>query len=743
MCLSVLFGCLTLTACGNEQEAKWSFGTETPLDGDGFPDGSTYLDTDDYLLYCKQNGKWVVVCQDFGAPGAKGEKGDQGEQGAKGEKGDQGDKGDQGEKGVKGDQGEKGEKGEQGAKGEQGVKGDDGKDAKNVSSIKISSTYDIIIVYDDGSEQNVGRAPGYMPCEHEYETSLAFGACKKCGFIGRDDNTNNYELLDFTYDQQKRLEIEACAQNCILLASGTDFEQFKQAFQDFEEYVIYMRSQKNYVEVYRSIFFNKNEVHEIADEVNVFFEELLVDYYTLLNTAFQNPALRPSILEDEFFFAGTAESDAESVLSQTIEQLTASATAEEMQINQDYREFIVKYNKGEATIDELNPIYTRFLNYYNSVAVSEGYDNYADYSYENVFHRDYSPTDVNSVHQYTKEYIVPLFKKTVARRNEVVEKINNDKLLQKPANLAFHNLFNMDSMFMDRTDENYDLVINATNYVTEYFNTLERVPDDTFVNGISFGSIAEDLYYNGNLYTGYEEASYNSGSMNILFFGSQCNNKNRNHYQGLYTFLHEFGHYMASQTIPFSNNSFDLKEIHSQGNEMLFLQWVSQRQDLSVVDEEIILYENLNRIQDALEDVIVATSINEFEILAYRGEIADEDYTVAYARILSDYGLNDSLKTFWRHMPNYNCYYISYGISALSAIELYSDSINDFDGAVDRYLKLFTYADGLEENLTYSQVLAFAELESVFEETTYVNIVNNITNRFNLVEETQELEPAS
>jgi hypothetical protein len=88
----------------------------------------------------------------------KGDKGDS----VKGDKGDRGDsiKGDTGDKGdtVKGDKGSKGDKGDRGdsIKGDT-VKGDKGDTGRGVASLKVNNDDILIITYDDGEMNVVGK----------------------------------------------------------------------------------------------------------------------------------------------------------------------------------------------------------------------------------------------------------------------------------------------------------------------------------------------------------------------------------------------------------------------------------------------------------------------------------------------------------------------------------------------------------------------------------------------------------
>lgn len=68
-CITFGFGCVALTGCEtkeNKAEAKWYSGTtniESVTEG---VDGDYYFDTDDYMLYQKENGSWKLIDSNFG-----------------------------------------------------------------------------------------------------------------------------------------------------------------------------------------------------------------------------------------------------------------------------------------------------------------------------------------------------------------------------------------------------------------------------------------------------------------------------------------------------------------------------------------------------------------------------------------------------------------------------------------------------------------------------------------------------
>jgi hypothetical protein len=74
------------------------------------------------------------------------------------------------------------------------------------------------------------------------------------------------------------------------------------------------------------------------------------------------------------------------------------------------------------------------------------------------------------------------------------------------------------------------------------------------------------------------------------------------------------------------------------------------------------------------------------------------------------------------------CYYISYSISALTALEVYAKAdLDGFDAAKESYLKLHTYTD-VDPEMTLEEVLLYAGFHSYTDETLYKYINKVLSN---------------
>ena len=191
-------------------------------------------------------------------------------------------------------------------------------------------------------------------------------------------------------------------------------------------------------------------------------------------------------------------------------------------------------------------------------------------------------------------------------------------------------------------------------------------------------------------------------------------------YQNIMTFIHEFGHNYALTSNKNLTQSLDTEEIHSQANELLFLNYFITKNPYSWSDIMLDCLKNY-KIIDMLDAIYTAASVAELEINAYSGY--DGSYTSLADNILSRYkatGANYSNK-YWSFVVfDSEGYYISYALSAVCALDIYCKALVDEDSAKVVYKNLCTKTttDGFVKDITD------AGLGNVFETSTLTNIAN-------------------
>lgn len=179
--------------------------------------------------------------------------------------------------------------------------------------------------------------------------------------------------------------------------------------------------------------------------------------------------------------------------------------------------------------------------------------------------------------------------------------------------------------------------------------------------------------------------------------------------------------------------SIDLLDIQSQGNEMLYLSFL---RDL-MSEKGFVLCENY-KLLNMLDTIMSSLAVSTFEQAVYAGtysgtysdeimsdgRISRDEYDLLYMSILEDFGVAEyQMAEYWRYATiNAPCYYASYAVSALSALQIYAVALEyGFDVAKDAYLKLFTYTDD-SLDMSTSDILVHAGLMDFTNEGLYAEL---------------------
>ena len=212
--------------------------------------------------------------------------------------------------------------------------------------------------------------------------------------------------------------------------------------------------------------------------------------------------------------------------------------------------------------------------------------------------------------------------------------------------------------------------------------------------------------------------------------------------------MHEFGHYFNNIYNKSASISMDLDETQSQGDEMMFLAHIKSFLEAQGKESsyEAIMY---SRLFNALQIILLATAVDEFEEIVYTGKyrgsdpaikeiiadgvVATEEYDALFELVSEPYGLNSLFyPIYWRYVTiEAPGYYISYAMSMIPVLTLFIKSQTEgFEAAQEAYYRLFTFTDAEEMahpdmmgdlivDASFSDVLHYAGLTTPFEEQTY------------------------
>lgn len=354
-----------------------------------------------------------------------------------------------------------------------------------------------------------------------------------------------------------------------------------------------------------------------------------------------------------------------------------------------YTQLIQNLNQNAGTI------YLELTDIYKQLAKLNGYNNVTSYMYES-YDRDYTGKQSRLFSNYVKEYIVPLY-------------------------------FELASTF---TQDDINMIYSVTGSLTDmepYFNKhFKSVSSDMlkaykYMKDLGLYSadatpVKQNLNYTTYLYN-YEEpylSLYTTGS-----------------YFDITNFIHEFGHYYAYyQNGSDLGSNIDICEIHSQANELLFLPYYKAYGDAYTSIEKYQILVLLNTI-------INGCVYDEFQQYVYSNNISSvEELNKVFFEIECKYGLADPSSGMtqdynWVYVPHtfqQPFYYISYAISALPALEIFSDSLTDRKVALKAYNDLVN----LGTEYSFLKLLKKTSLNSPFEEETFSTITNSLYNYFGL-----------
>ncbi len=468
-------------------------------------------------------------------------------------------------------------------------------------------------------------------------------------------------------------------------AGMTDIDAFDAAYEAFEVAFYHLAEQMTIA----SIIYYCDMKNEEADERNNSTTEMFRELQDAYNIALQELLVGSPYTEQ--LFEGWSEEEKQELLNYSSDIMAIRNQIDDIESeydklddNQfDYAEKAVGYYKQIVVLN-------------NQLAAKFGYDNYYDYATERVYGRDYTAEDLAEYHGYVKEYIAP----------DVTAII--DAFRTNYGNLGSNSGFY--SSFMDKKFDSME-----DNYVMMYLESL----GDTNM-GVAMRDVfeSENCVFSNNPNshpTAFQTWLYESEKPFCLF-GSKG--------QSSTTLIHEIGHYYAAYTND-DINDYDLCETHSQTNEFLFMQYCSDKIPKGVYNTAI-----LYQLANTYLTICLAAAVDEFEQRVY--SLSDEeimamtvaDFDAIMADVAASYnGVLDSYDPigYWKQVAVRNpVYYVSYSVSAVASINIYTMALEDTEAAYAAYTALVE-TEGIED-MGYVEALEAAGVVSPFSEAAHQRI---------------------
>ena len=487
--------------------------------------------------------------------------------------------------------------------------------------------------------------------------------------------------LRYTLNEAYVESFYALLEDCeTLTLAGTDVLAIEAAWEELEASYYHISSQAQVAYIWYCID-SENETYE---EQYLTSSEVSGETYDAYMAVCRRIDESSSPYREEFFSDWTADE---------IEQMR-SYSSEVTELEQINDRFLVDYRDLDLERQEAEMIalYRAFVENQNAIAALEGYESYYEYASAEVFSRDYGKAERERFRGYVKEYLVPLSKELY---ESLMEKLDALNMLQ----------YGVVSDFMS---ESYDSL--SKDYLDLYLSSF-----DADTQSVMRQMLDEEHSLFVNSYRAYDGAftTYlQEDEAAFCYFGPS--------YQDIMTVAHEMGHFYAFQTHVDSTDLLDLAETHSQGNEWLMMAFLEDEIS-SALYEAILCYQ----LYDALATVIVSTIVDEFEEAVYTGNVDMSRPDDAMDRIAEGYGgkvflreyLLDDINLYWKYVVVESpVYYLSYAISGMASLSLYTVAAEDYARGQSVYCSLVEEAD---LSGSFEEILADAGLASPFDAELY------------------------
>lgn len=508
--------------------------------------------------------------------------------------------------------------------------------------------------------------------------------------ITPQDQEGSFKILEYTYDlTQEDINalislLEQCEQT---VKESADRETVLDRIAQAEDAFYDMQTQEQLAYIAYCID-GENELYKGAYD---FSSEASQDVYLKYMEMCQRIYDGSNYVSRDVFFEDWTEADVAMMLAYSGE--VAQLGKENDDILLDYR--ALDENGFES---ETGRLFLDMVENNNRIAEIFGYDSYMDYAYELVYERDYTPAEAAQMRAYIKKHLVPLCKTAV------------EKFVELRNKLTVNNVIQMERFLLRDAD-----IANVESF-HQYINSYPV--DLSFQMNTLFDGEHAIIIPSGNedAYEGAFTAYLDGYDTPICYFGSG--------YQSVFTYAHEMGHFVSAYYSTEDSVPLDVAELQSQGNEVMYLAYLMEQNPNSTYYKAVTCY-SLYRF---LADIISTAVIDEFESAVYRNpSLTVDELDNLMEGIVESYGgaewygeyIGDAV-SYWKYVVIESpVYYISYSVSAIAALELFSVALSNYEAGQQAYMSAVTDAPTLG---TFKTVVQEMGVSSPFEETAYEGI---------------------
>ena len=352
-------------------------------------------------------------------------------------------------------------------------------------------------------------------------------------------------------------------------------------------------------------------------------------------------------------------------------QMLMAYTPEIMLLQQRNSEIEVAYQalqQDPELYSKMEPLFLELVQNNNRMAQIYGFDNYYQYAYQMGYDRDYGEGEVAAMRTYAATYLIPAMSGAVARFGQSISALDE---ADRVALTEF-----LYSAFDESTVEDYLKILpQQTGAQMRQMFDGDILLMDTRENALE-GAFTTNL----------------SSDRAICFFGPGCSD--------ILTVIHEVGHYYGCQHTLLDDLPLDLAETQSQGNEWLFMEYLREQMDPQLY-QALLDY----KMYSDMSTIVISLIVDEFEQQVYThpdpSSLTSSQLEEMMVSVCEKYGGVDYLAenltdvhSYWRLVAiEQPVYYISYAVSAVAAMNIYTVAQKDFEEAVQIYANLIEELD--------------------------------------------------
>ena len=572
-----------------------------------------------------------------------------------------------------------------------------------------------------------------------FSSMTVFAAVRTNRLINRVEHS---ELMfeEYEYVEMKESDFDAIVKDLPdLVEDASKEEEVLQVVKDMEDYYLEVDANSAIASIYSDLEADNEEYDarvEYTDELRTNIVDKIYINYKLVAESVHGEALREYLDDEEeweyileyepmtqeqkdwtkretelsleydvvYNEEYTCTIDGVKYDEETIEEAVSDGTI-------DYEEYLTGYadiisSRNEALVD----IYLELVEIRNNLARSYGYDNYAEYAYEEIYDRDYTPDDLEAYRESVKEYYSPLL-------TEVLEMYRNDNSVQA------------ETMWdQEVTGE------QAQTFVREHLGEVSEDMLESYDFMIEHHLINMDVDENKapSTYTTTITGQYDSPYIFVCAEGD---------FSDIGSLIHEFGHYNEMYFAPehewhMGGTCLDLAEIHSQGLELIYTEYDDEM--FGEYADAVELYNILNQVYVVVEGA--KEDYFQCSVYEYEGELDGHVLNQLYYDACEEFQDLDLYNSYYLGMygvmpANEICewvdiphtfqspmYYISYSVSMAGVEELREELEEDRDQGIEKYLELVYI--GCDES--YYNALEMAEMNNPIQNPRFDLYAHNI-----------------